>query len=227
MNSFLLSLYSFNLFDDFPMYWSHLLALFAAVIAGGLLGLEREKKGKSAGVRTFALVCLGSCLFALIGREISNGAELGRIVSQIVSGVGFLGAGAVIRDGSRSSGMTTAAGIWVCAGLGVVFGLGFFPFGMLITLLVYALFKLNGYLEARIDGPCQRTVYEVKVLDPSGRTRQFVLAILMNEPGVKWSSRKTSDNDESFEITACGNHARHRRFILELAKLEHLEFVQV
>lgn len=105
--------------------------LVLAMVLGGLVGLERELKRKAAGLRTFAMVSLGACLFSIIsvygfgfiGKDFA-GYDPSRIVSQIVVGVGFLGGGAIFLKGDDVSGMTTAAGIWISAAIGTAVGLG-------------------------------------------------------------------------------------------------------
>jgi len=104
------------------------LRLLIAAILGGLLGYEREQRGKSAGVKTHMLVCIGAALFVLIPQEagVIAEADLSRIMQGIISGIGFLGAGAILKgtDEKDLKGLTTAAGIWLTAAIGVAAGLG-------------------------------------------------------------------------------------------------------
>src|SRR5881227_2783375 len=93
-------------------------ALMLSVLMGGLIGLEREIHGHPAGLRTHILVCLGATLMTLVSVNMGNGSN-DRIAAQIVSGIGFLGAGAIIREGVSIRGLTTAASIWATAGVGI------------------------------------------------------------------------------------------------------------
>jgi putative Mg2+ transporter-C (MgtC) family protein len=104
------------------------LRLGCAILCGGLIGLERELRDKPAGLRTIVLICVGSCLFAIISQRVSaNHDDSTRIAAQIVTGVGFLGAGAIIRgDGGIVLGLTTAATIWTVAAVGMAAGFGEF-----------------------------------------------------------------------------------------------------
>ena len=129
------------------------LRLLAATLLGGCIGLEREIHGKEAGFRTYALVCLGSALVMVVSTEIfeayRNIAEVdpSRIAAQVVSGVGFLGAGAIIRFPQGIKGLTTAAGIWTASGIGLACGIGFYVpafIATFLTLLILIIF-------ARID----------------------------------------------------------------------------
>ena len=98
-----------------------LLRIVLAGIAGGILGFERETQDKPAGTRTFAVVSIGACLFTLVGEMAFDGKDdpVSRLVAQIVTGIGFLGAGTIIQVRERVEGLTTAAGIWSVAAIGM------------------------------------------------------------------------------------------------------------
>jgi putative Mg2+ transporter-C (MgtC) family protein len=95
-----------------------------ALLVGGLVGLERERRDRPAGLRTHMVVCAGSTLITLVSMLISPGDDRGRIAAQIVSGIGFLGAGTIFRSGNVVRGLTTAAGLWAVAGVGMAIALG-------------------------------------------------------------------------------------------------------
>lgn len=125
-----------------------LVRLVLAGLAAGLLGLEREAKDKPAGVRTFAVVALGACLFTLVSEHAFAGddAAVSRVVAQVVTGVGFLGAGTIIQVRDRVEGLTTAAGIWAVAAVGVAFGAGLYVLGIGATVILAILFTVVGRL---------------------------------------------------------------------------------
>lgn len=121
--------------------------LFLSVLLGALIGLERELARKKAGMRTFSLVALGSCLFSIISkfafREFWGlpGFDPSRIASQVVVGIGFIGAGVILFDKTNVKGLTTAAGLWVSAGIGMAIGyrlyaIGIFAAALTIVVLV-------------------------------------------------------------------------------------------
>jgi len=114
------------------------LRLLVAAVLGGILGYEREREGKSAGMRTHVLVAVGGALFVLAGHQAGmTTSDVSRIIQGIVTGIGFLGAGTIIKheDPSHIRGLTTAAGIWLTAAVGVTAGLGREVLAILTTLL--------------------------------------------------------------------------------------------
>ncbi len=128
------------------------MVLILSVLIGGIVGFEREIHGHPAGLRTHIMVCLGSTLMTLVSANMGHGSN-DRISAQIVSGVGFLGAGAIIRDGATVRGLTTAASIWASAGMGIALGTSPF-FGQLAVIASFVIiFTLWGLtrLEAKLD----------------------------------------------------------------------------
>lgn len=126
--------------------------LTIAALLGGLLGFEREQKGKAAGIKTHMLVSLGSAIFVLIPLQAGvQPAELTRVIQGIVSGIGFLGAGTILKADSeeRVKGLTTAAGIWMTSAIGMTAGLGHEASAILCTLLALAIFAVMPRLMRR------------------------------------------------------------------------------
>lgn len=120
------------------MIWPEdLLSIIFAVIFGAVIGIERELHGKAAGLRTNVLICLGAAVFTIISEQMTAGTEgsVTRIAAQIVTGVGFLGAGAIIQDRGGVHGLTTAATIWLVASIGMACGARFYQLAFITTLL--------------------------------------------------------------------------------------------
>jgi putative Mg2+ transporter-C (MgtC) family protein len=120
------------------MVWPEdLYSIVLAVVFGAMIGMEREFHGKAAGLRTNILICLGAAVFTIISRQMATGAEgsVTRIAAQIVTGVGFLGAGAIIQDRGGVHGLTTAATIWLVASIGMACGARFYQLALITTLL--------------------------------------------------------------------------------------------
>ena len=107
-----------------------------ATVLGGLVGLERSFHRREAGVRTYASVAMGACVFALISQHIP-GAEPSRMAANIVVGVGFLGAGIIIQNGARTFGLTTAATVWATAAIGTGVGFGMYVLSTLSTVILF------------------------------------------------------------------------------------------
>lgn len=110
--------------------WSVLVRTFLAMCFGGILGYEREKKGRPAGLRTYMVVCVGSALAMMTGiylTEVTGSGDGGRVAAQVISGIGFLGAGTIlVTKQNQIQGLTTAAGLWAAACLGLAVGVGFY-----------------------------------------------------------------------------------------------------
>ena len=141
-----------------------LLAMLLAVIVGGLVGMEREVRDKAAGLRTMIFICLGATLFTLLSGHM-HAADSVRIAAQIVTGVGFLGAGVIMRHGSRISGVTTAAVIWVVAALGMAIGAGYAGLALFGTLLVVAVSWSFRRLTRLIDNVHEERNYTIGMKD--------------------------------------------------------------
>lgn len=123
-----------------------------AALLGAALGLEREWRGKEAGLRTNTIIAIGAALFAAVSVSFTN--DPARVAAQVVSGVGFLGAGAILRNGGTVQGLTTAAMIWVNAAVGVACGVGYIRLAALATGIVlvsmFALSPIDRYLDSRL-----------------------------------------------------------------------------
>ncbi len=140
-----------DMFFDSPLLGNYeldiLVKLLLAAFAGGLIGLEREKHGRPAGLRTNLLVSVGACAMMIVSEafyvkygmldvESAVRFDPSRVAAQIVTGIGFLGAGVILKEGISVRGLTTAASLWVVAGLGMAFGMGYFSLGVITTVLV-------------------------------------------------------------------------------------------
>lgn len=154
--------------------------LLLAALAGGILGIEREKHGRPAGLRTHLLVALGSCLMMIIsegfflkygaeGAESAVRLDPSRTAAQIIAGIGFLGAGVIIKEGINVRGLTTAASLWVVAGMGMAYGMGLwlpatFTLGLALCSLIFLkklepLIKKDRYLHLLVVADDRRDIY--------------------------------------------------------------------
>ncbi len=148
--------------------WEMILRILLAVVLGGAIGLEREFSGRAAGFRTHILVCVGSTIVVLAAISIPRlfsgeyadilRIDPGRISAGIVTGIGFLGAGAIIRRGDFIRGLTTAACIWFAAALGIVIGQGHYFLAVGGTAIVLAVLRMDEIFEARLNTPIYRVL---------------------------------------------------------------------
>ena len=162
--------------------------LLLAVVLGGLVGLEREIHAHPAGLRTHILVCVGSCLMTLVSVNMGPGSD-DRIAAQVVSGVGFLGAGAILREGATVKGLTTAASIWATAGVGIALGTSpfFGQIAVIATLVIlFTLWVLN-YLEDWLENTGRRVV-KLEVTMPDDPALMAGLVEQLQQTGVRVSS---------------------------------------
>jgi len=128
--------------------------LLAAVILGAVIGVQRERTGKAAGVRTHMLVALGAALFVLGPIEFGmNSDSVSRVIQGLVTGIGFLGAGAILKlqEQREIEGLTTAAGIWMTAAVGVAVGLGRLGLGLICVMLAWAILSVIGSIEVQMN----------------------------------------------------------------------------
>ena len=125
--------------------------LLVAIGCGGLIGLERETRGKPAGIRTNMLICLGAAAYVQLGTLlVSAQGDPTRVLGQVIVGIGFLGAGSIIIHGAQVTGLTTAATIWVSAAVGSALGLGYYMRGIAWTILCVFVLQGIGYIEKKI-----------------------------------------------------------------------------
>ncbi|MDQ2682692.1 MAG: MgtC/SapB family protein [Chloroflexota bacterium] len=138
--------------------WEGLIRVSLALLAGALIGFEREWKKKPAGLRTYALVCQGCAIFMVLGillsQEVSSSGSVdaSRIASTVVQGIGFLAGGVIFTVGARVQGLTTAAAVWVTAAIGLVIGGGFYIIGFGSVLLALVVLRTLVPVEERIIG---------------------------------------------------------------------------
>ncbi len=131
--------------------------LVLACVLGGVIGYERQSRRKSAGLRTNMLVCLGSCLVMLLSQQLYRevegltNADPARLAAQVVSGIGFLGAGAIMKEGLTVTGLTTAACLWVVAGVGLAAGAGYYSGALIATALVFVTLGSLSRLDEWVD----------------------------------------------------------------------------
>jgi putative Mg2+ transporter-C (MgtC) family protein len=194
-----------------------------AILCGALIGFERERKGKPAGLRTNTLICLGATLYMLASEFLlqklgAPNTDPTRIAAQIVTGIGFLGAGTIIQSRGEVIGLTSAATIWVVAAIGLLIGAGFPLLGTLCTALV--LLTLIGFekIEPRILGKCHFIPCEITFTDDGGRTRAELARVLAdhNLDIGSYPVEAVPPNLSRLTFQYCDRHPSHSRYLNDL-----------
>ena len=195
--------------------------IFAAVIIGGLLGLERGLKNRPAGMRTYMLVCVGSCIIMLTNQYVVQilGGEPTRLAAQVVSGIGFLGAGTIIvTRRSQIKGLTTAAGLWSSAGVGIALGIGFYEAALVGTFAIFVVMTLLQKMDNKMHRKTKNLEVYVEI------NRNMSLSNLMQALRDKEFDVQDVQRESGLEADSDGNRA----YIMQLKlqkRLHHLEVV--
>jgi len=199
-----------------------------AVACGGLIGIERERRGKPAGFRTNILICLGATIYMMVGELIVEahgmpGLDPTRIAAQVVSGIGFLGAGTILHSKGGVTGLTSAATIWVVAAIGLVIGAGFPGLGLVATVLVFATLELLTRIEPKLLGRCRFATVELEFDDPQGRTRiELSLILAEQNPHVCRYSFTPAGSAVKLQLSYCESHPAHHSYLASVLELPSL-----
>jgi putative Mg2+ transporter-C (MgtC) family protein len=209
-----------------PSPWCEFLNVVGAFLCGAIVGFEREKGHKPAGLRTMILICTGSAVFTVVSLTPALGAkDPARIAAQIVAGVGFLGTGAILRDRLQVTGLTTAATIWTASGIGIVAGVGYVTASLLLSIGVLVILASFRRVETAFLGVCDRTRLAITYHPNKGKTRAQLNGILDEGRGPIQIENDCIRNDGMGEMVIgyCRRHKEHRAFLAEVAKLPHVE----
>lgn len=162
----------FSDIPDLEQFTRVVVRLMLAALLGGILGFERERSGKAAGVRTHMLVSMGSALFVLVPIQAGiQPADLSRVIQGVVAGIGFLCAGSILKGGNEDTvkGLTTAAGIWLTAAVGLAAGVGREATAVLSALLALGILSLEGPIRRLVDRPEPSVIADQKPRPDSKR----------------------------------------------------------
>lgn len=178
--------------------------LLAAMLLGGLVGMERERSHHAAGLRTHILVCLGSTLIMLLSiygfsafvDEPNARVDPSRIASSVITGIGFLGAGTILFTGKSITGLTTAASLWVVAAIGLAIGAGFYFAGIASTLLVLLNLWVFNKIEKRFFGGKQMHVIKVTAADREGLLGAMTDVLKRHNAELRKISVEDHNNEE-------------------------------
>lgn len=194
--------------------------LIISVVIGLIIGGEREYRNKAAGMRTVILICVGSTVFTMLSFSLADESEAARIAANIVTGIGFLGAGAILRDGLTVSGLTTASTIWVVAALGMAVGAGEYVLAFAAVAVVFVVLTLFAFIEARMSRLIKKTIELSISMKPDMDEVDDVEAEL-RKSSLKFSRKKSfrKENCAIYQYEIEGREIAIENFINSLKKL--------
>ena len=202
------------------MYGEELTRVGLSVLIGALIGLEREVRSKAAGIRTMILICAGACVFSMVSESVSGAnVDRSRIAAQIVSGVGFLGAGAILRDKGKIQGLTTAAAIWLVAAVGMACGFGMFEIALIGGAITVSVLLFFQHVVRPISLRRETRNYRISC----NRTLSLKdLERMFKEDKLHILHRSMFEDDDMviYDIRARGHYERHLRLRERLISME-------
>jgi putative Mg2+ transporter-C (MgtC) family protein len=206
------------------MLTENLIKIGMAVLIGGMIGAEREFRDKAAGFRTMILITVGSALFTIFSASMDPGFTRTRVAANIVTGIGFLGAGAIVREHGRIGGLTTAATIWLSAALGMGIGAGELTFVALSTFIVIIVLLVFPRLEVWIDHIRESRTYKVIVSAANAdKIDRINEALTAHELKVFEHHQSKTGNAIVGTWTTIGSPKNHEKFALSMVKDNDIE----
>jgi putative Mg2+ transporter-C (MgtC) family protein len=192
--------------------------LLVSLLVGAIIGAEREYRSKAAGFRTVILVTVGSCLFTIMSIQLGDYSNKARIAANIVTGIGFLGAGAIYRDKVSIRGITTATTIWVAAALGMAIGNGEYKLTIVVTSIVMLILLSFDGIQGIVDRLNQERTYKIKFYKNQDSVPH--IEKLLTQYALRFNRvKQESEKDEIIILyTAEGKEKHHEEFIKALFK---------
>lgn len=209
--------------------WLQIVLVLTSAVCGGIVGSERERHEKPAGLRTLMMVCLGSTLFTMTGYAFtSTTGDSGRVAAQIVTGIGFLGAGVIVHGRGTISGTTTAATIWVTAAIGMLAATGYAVGALAASILIRLILLLVRKLEVHRLGGLKAMEVELVYTPNGGKTRVRIERLLVDFGGgfiaPDWSAADTQRRQVNLQLRLPQHHLYE--LLDELADIPEVESIQ-
>lgn len=207
------------------MPYEDIFKLLMALLAGAIIGAEREYRSKSAGFRTIALISVGAALFTIMSVHLGN--DHARIAANIVVGIGFLGAGIIYREAHEIRGLTTAATVWVTAALGMCIGTGSYLLGMVGVLIVLLILFLLVPLQSSIERSHQARTYRMVFKQSRGNIQDYEALFKRYHLNPKHVKHSRIGDQITGQWKAYGsekNHAKFTKHILEDPDIHEFDF---
>ena len=216
-------------------YESIVVRILSAIIVGGLIGLERGMKNRPAGLRTYMLVCIGSCLIMLTNQYIYQYTGAGdpmRLGAQVVSGIGFLGAGTiVVTKHNQIKGLTTAAGLWASAGVGLALGIGFYEAALTATIGIYTILTILQRWEHRVHKKIRVLEIYVELLNsvPLSELVQKLRDLDLNLEGIQFEPDGSPENSARGIVVSLKSKKKQDHFVLKdnIRKIEGIVYMEM
>ena len=209
---------------DINILTENLIRISFAVVIGGIIGAEREFRDKAAGFRTIILITVGSALFTIFSTSLDPGFTRTRIAANIVTGIGFLGAGAIVREHGRIGGLTTAATIWLSAALGMGIGAGELIFVSISTAIVIIVLLVFPRLEIWIDSIRESRTYKIVVSTANvDKIDQINESLAAQELRVYEHHQSKTGNTIVGTWHTIGSPKHHEKFALMMVKDKDIE----
>ena len=193
-----------------------ILKLILSIIVGGLIGAEREYRSKSAGFRTLTLICIGATLFTAFSLTIGAPSNADRIASNIVTGIGFVGAGVIFKGDFGVSGITTAAMIWATAALGMGIGAGYELFSLIACMIILVTLYIFGRFEKWIDRIHQTRNYRIVCKYQNQTLKEYENYFKKHSLSFRRSMEIKTGSTITGEWTVKGAEKNHLLFISEI-----------
>jgi putative Mg2+ transporter-C (MgtC) family protein len=206
-----------------------LIPALLAALCGGVVGLEREIRDKPAGLKTNALICLGAAMYVYLGELLiqEGGGDPTRLPGQVITGMGFLGAGAILREGGSVLGLTTAATLWTVTAIGLFIGTRHYALAVTLTATTLGVLISLRIAERLLVGRCELHEGKVVFRDAGAKTRAQLLRVLQSyDPSRARYHFIPAAENLALTFQYCDRHDSHRRLLLDLWQVEGVMEVQ-
>lgn len=198
------------------LYLDDVIKLLLAILLGGMIGFEREFRDKAAGFRTIIFICVGATLFTIFSIRIAGDKDPGRIAANIVTGVGFLGAGVVLRNEGRIVGLTTASIVWLTAAIGMGIGSNQYALAFTTALFMFLILWVFPYIERIINNFREERIYEITWVGRPGKFEELDILIHKLNLYIRSKKRNKSGNDLIYILDIVGSPRNHNLLVNSL-----------
>jgi putative Mg2+ transporter-C (MgtC) family protein len=207
---------------EFMLEREDLISILMSILCGGILGFEREYSNKAAGFRTIILICLGSTIFTIVSKHGTGSDD--RIAANIITGIGFIGAGVIFKDKLSVLGLTTAAVIWTAAGIGMATGIGYHMLAFCLTIFTLLVLTLFGKVEYLIDLLNHSKTLNLTFSD-ADIANVYLVEDLLKESGLnsKRMMMNKSGGKLSVILKVTGTHKKFAKLNEDLIRMDKIE----